>query len=195
MNAKIASGRAPKDDLARIIRETIRERGLTQAEAANVLGATQPDVSDLVRGKLARFSVDRLLRYLAALGMQVRIQVSSPVSSAAGRGQKTEPSGNGLPDNLRRYFWDYDPETLSLKESRWTIVWRLLEAGGQDAMRWLRSEIGDEELREVLERRRGRGLSPRRLRFWGLVLGLPRERVDAWVAAARREPWARRVRP
>jgi predicted XRE-type DNA-binding protein len=43
--------------------------------AAELLGITQPDVSDLVRGKLARFSMERLERFLNALDMEVRIQV------------------------------------------------------------------------------------------------------------------------
>lgn len=43
--------------------------------AAELLGITQPDVSDLVRGKLARFSMEHLERFLSALDMEVRIQV------------------------------------------------------------------------------------------------------------------------
>jgi predicted XRE-type DNA-binding protein len=40
-----------------------------------LLDVKQPDVSDLVRGKLARFSMERLERFLNALDMDVRIQV------------------------------------------------------------------------------------------------------------------------
>ncbi|HEU4556444.1 MAG TPA: XRE family transcriptional regulator [Longimicrobium sp.] len=54
----------------------MKERGLTQVQAADVLGVKQPDVSDLVRGKLARFSMERLERFLNALDMDVRIQVA-----------------------------------------------------------------------------------------------------------------------
>ncbi len=43
---------------------------------AELLGIAQPDVSDLVRGKLARFSMERLERFLNALDMEVRIQVA-----------------------------------------------------------------------------------------------------------------------
>jgi len=67
--------RLAKAELARVIRSVIRERGLTQAQAADVLGVKQPDVSDLTRGKLARFSMERLERFLNALDMEVRIQV------------------------------------------------------------------------------------------------------------------------
>jgi predicted XRE-type DNA-binding protein len=75
MGMRDADERLAKAELARVIRKTIRERGLTQAEAAGILGAAQPDVSDLVRGKLSRFSMDRLERFLNALDMEIRIQV------------------------------------------------------------------------------------------------------------------------
>lgn len=67
--------RLAKAELARVIRNVVRERGLTQAQAAELLGVKQPDVSDLTRGKLARFSMERLERFLNALDMEVRIQV------------------------------------------------------------------------------------------------------------------------
>jgi len=64
-----------KAELARVIRKVLKERKLSQIQAAEILGLKQPDVSDLVRGKLARFSMERLERCLTALGMDVRIQV------------------------------------------------------------------------------------------------------------------------
>jgi predicted XRE-type DNA-binding protein len=70
-----AEERLAKAELARVIRKVLKERALTQVQAAELLGVKQPDVSDLVRGKLARFSMDRLERFLNALGMDVRIQV------------------------------------------------------------------------------------------------------------------------
>jgi len=56
--------RLAKAELARVIRQIVKERGLTQSEAAALLGLKQPDVSDLMRGKLARFSMERLDRSL-----------------------------------------------------------------------------------------------------------------------------------
>ena len=70
-----AEARLAKAELARVARKTIRDRGLTQTEAADLLGVKQPDVSDLMRGKLARFSIERLERFLVALDMQIRILV------------------------------------------------------------------------------------------------------------------------
>jgi predicted XRE-type DNA-binding protein len=48
---------------------------LTQVEAASLLGIQQPDVSDLMRGKLSRFSIARIERFLNALDLEIRIQV------------------------------------------------------------------------------------------------------------------------
>lgn len=70
-----AEERLAKAELARAVRREIRQRGLTQVQAAELLGTVQPDISDLMRGKLARFSMDRLKRFLNALDMEVRIQV------------------------------------------------------------------------------------------------------------------------
>jgi predicted XRE-type DNA-binding protein len=71
-----------KATLSIIIGRMIRDRGLTQAEAAKLLGTTQPKVSDLIRGRLTGFSLERLFRYLNALGLRVRIQVSESPSTA-----------------------------------------------------------------------------------------------------------------
>jgi predicted XRE-type DNA-binding protein len=75
MGMRNAEERLAKAELARLIRIEIRDRGITQSEAAALLGIQQPDVSDLVRGKLARFSMARLERFLNALDLEIRIQV------------------------------------------------------------------------------------------------------------------------
>lgn len=53
----------------------INERGLKQTEAAEILGIKQPDVSALMNGKLANFSVDRLLQFLVRLNQNVEIVI------------------------------------------------------------------------------------------------------------------------
>jgi predicted XRE-type DNA-binding protein len=55
----------------------IKERGLTQAQAGEVLGIKQPHVSSLMRGQSGAFSVERLMNFLAALGQDVQITVRS----------------------------------------------------------------------------------------------------------------------
>jgi predicted XRE-type DNA-binding protein len=66
-----------KADLAYEISRTIEERGLTQAQAARLLGIDQPKISSLVRGRLTGFSMERLYRYLNALGKDIEIVVRS----------------------------------------------------------------------------------------------------------------------
>ncbi len=55
----------------------IKRRGLTQAQAGEVLGIKQPHVSSLMRGQSGAFSVERLMNFLAALGQDVQIIVKS----------------------------------------------------------------------------------------------------------------------
>lgn len=68
--------RRAKAELSRVIHQIIRDRGWTQRKAATVLGIATSDMSDLIRGKLRRFSQERLERFLNALDMDVRIQVA-----------------------------------------------------------------------------------------------------------------------
>jgi predicted XRE-type DNA-binding protein len=53
----------------------IKARRLTQAKAAALFGVTQPRVSDLLRGKIDRFSVDTLVAMLGHAGAQVELVV------------------------------------------------------------------------------------------------------------------------
>lgn len=64
-----------KADLALRISQLIAGRKLTQKKAAALLGIDQPKVSALLRGKLAGFSTERLLRFLNTLGQDVDIVV------------------------------------------------------------------------------------------------------------------------
>ena len=65
-----------------VVHKVIEGRGLTQAQAADILGIDQPKVSALIRGKLGGFSLDRLFRFLNALGQDVQI-VIRPVRGRA----------------------------------------------------------------------------------------------------------------
>lgn len=64
-----------KADLVHRISVLIEKRRLTQIQAAEVLGITQPKISALLRGRLDGFSMDRLVRFLNSLGQDVRISV------------------------------------------------------------------------------------------------------------------------
>lgn len=66
---------AAKAELVSRISEIITQRGLTQAQAAKILGVSQPKVSALMRGNLDGFSTDRLFRFLNALGSDIEIAI------------------------------------------------------------------------------------------------------------------------
>jgi predicted XRE-type DNA-binding protein len=70
-----ADTRLAKAELARSIAAIIRERSLTQRQAADMLGIDQPKVSAITRGRLADFSLERLLMLVNRLGMDVNITV------------------------------------------------------------------------------------------------------------------------
>ena len=55
------------------LQKVITARGLKQAEAAELLGVTQPRVSDLMRGRIDLFSIDTLIDMLARLGVRTRL--------------------------------------------------------------------------------------------------------------------------
>ncbi len=60
----------------------IEARGLTQAAAAKLLHVTQPRISDLVRGKIERFSIDTLVAMLSHAGADVTVRVRRRKSAA-----------------------------------------------------------------------------------------------------------------
>ncbi len=64
-----------KAQLVSRISDLIKQRRLTQRDAAALLGIDQPNVSRLLRGQLSGFSYERLLRFLNALGCDVEIVV------------------------------------------------------------------------------------------------------------------------
>jgi predicted XRE-type DNA-binding protein len=90
MGMRDAEERLAKAELARVIKHQIQERGLTQTDAAALLGIQQPDVSDLVRGKLSRFSTARLERFLNCLDFEIRIQVGPRPEGKAHAGISVE---------------------------------------------------------------------------------------------------------
>ena len=70
--------------IARQISRAIVERDLTQVDAAKVLEIDQAKVSNLTRGRIAGFSVERLMKFVAALGWDVDIEMR-PSGNERGR--------------------------------------------------------------------------------------------------------------
>jgi predicted XRE-type DNA-binding protein len=77
------------------VMDLVLERRLTQKCAAEILGTNQPTVSDLMRGKLHKFSLERLIGFLNALGQDVRICVRARPDGDVG--PAVIVAGEGIP--------------------------------------------------------------------------------------------------
>ncbi len=65
------------------IKKAVRSRGLTQQEAAQLMGITQPKVSDMMRGDFTNLSERKLMDCLTRLGYDIEIKVR-PAKTAVG---------------------------------------------------------------------------------------------------------------
>jgi predicted XRE-type DNA-binding protein len=71
-----------RSDLMARLRKVIEDQRLTQAQAARLLGVTQPRVSDLVRGRIDLFSIDTLVNLLAKAGIRVTVKARARTRAA-----------------------------------------------------------------------------------------------------------------
>lgn len=65
-----------KAKLATEIAIIIEDRNLTQQQAARITGTSQAKISDVVRGNLEQFTIDRLIKMLIAFDQDVKIELS-----------------------------------------------------------------------------------------------------------------------
>jgi predicted XRE-type DNA-binding protein len=63
-----------RSDLMVQLAKLIKNRRLTQKQAAKALGVTQPRISDLVRGRIDLFTIDTLVEMLARFGVVVTLK-------------------------------------------------------------------------------------------------------------------------
>lgn len=81
-----ADGMLVKAQLVSKIAELIKRRGLTQVEAAKLLGLTQPKISAMLRGQFRGFSERKLIDCLTSLGRDVQIVIKeAPPRRASGK--------------------------------------------------------------------------------------------------------------
>ena len=71
-----------KAELAIPISDAINRKKLTQKKAAELIGVDQPKISAIIRGQLSGFTIDRLFRFLTALGMDIIIEAKPHTSRA-----------------------------------------------------------------------------------------------------------------
>ena len=96
-----------KAELVRQIRGIIHRRGLSQTQAAKLLGIKQPNVSSLVRGKIGGFSTERLFRFLNALNQDVEISLKPARRKSGGtvrvvRNNKKTTRGTNSPERIAK---------------------------------------------------------------------------------------------
>jgi predicted XRE-type DNA-binding protein len=73
-----------KAELVLRLDQTIKSLALTQRAAAQRIGTTQPELSKILRGKFSEVSLERLLRFLTALGCQIEIKIAAAKPSKTG---------------------------------------------------------------------------------------------------------------
>ena len=64
-----------KAELVSRVDDIIRQRGTTEAKAAHALGLSQPELSRLLCGEFRAYSLERLFRFLMALGCDIDIVI------------------------------------------------------------------------------------------------------------------------
>lgn len=64
-----------KSEIARRVKLALDARALSQTEAGILLGISQPRVSDLARGRLVKFSLEKLIDFAKRLGNDVEIRI------------------------------------------------------------------------------------------------------------------------
>lgn len=77
MNFPDAQEALAKSKLAMMIYFIIESQELSQAKAAEIMGTEQARVSDIIRGKLSGFTIDRLFKFLLALGQDIEIKIKN----------------------------------------------------------------------------------------------------------------------
>lgn len=75
-SASEASALKIKAELLSAILERVKAKGYTQAQLTSVLDEYQPSVSNLLRGRIAQVSIEKLLRYADRLHLHTSIAVS-----------------------------------------------------------------------------------------------------------------------
>ena len=67
-----------KAEIWQALVQHIEQQGFTQAYLVTTLKAHQPDVSNLLRGRIARISITKLIQYVGRLNLDARVKVTSP---------------------------------------------------------------------------------------------------------------------
>lgn len=87
-----------KAEIYRDLLQYIRERGFAQQELGTLLGIHQPDVSNLLNGRVSKFSVSKLIKFAGKLNLGAQVKLTKPKAgklpavAASGKTQKRVPA-------------------------------------------------------------------------------------------------------
>jgi predicted XRE-type DNA-binding protein len=87
-----------KAEIYRDLLEYITQRGFGQQELAVLLGIHQPDVSNLLNGRVSKFSVSKLIRIAGKLNLGAQVKLIKPKAgrlpetAAAGKAKRRVPA-------------------------------------------------------------------------------------------------------
>ena len=65
-------------EIYRELLQYIKERGFAQQELGTLLGIHQPDVSNLLNGKVSKFSVGKLIKFAGKLNLEAKVKLTKP---------------------------------------------------------------------------------------------------------------------
>ena len=80
-----------------------------------------------------------------------------------------------LPKFLSHYFWDIETAGFNPQKRPQYVIQRLLEMGNDQAVRWVRKNFTEEQIKETIRKRRG--FSPKTVQFWASFLNIPQKEV------------------
>jgi predicted XRE-type DNA-binding protein len=87
-----------KAEIYRDLLQYIKERGFAQQELGALLGIHQPDVSNLLNGRVSKFSVSKLIKFAGKLNLGAQVKLTKPkvrklpTVAASGKAQKRIPA-------------------------------------------------------------------------------------------------------
>jgi hypothetical protein len=82
-----------------------------------------------------------------------------------------------IPQHLRPFFWEVNPDSFDPRDHAKYVIGRLLDQGTDQAVAWMKATFREDEIKKVI--REDRRLSPKSATYWALVYEIPTEEVTA----------------